>query len=156
MPRVIEGMLSAKGLRFGIVVARFNEFVTERLLSGALDALRRHGTEEENIEVFRVPGAFELPWVAQKLAQQGRFSAIICLGAVIRGETPHFDYVAAQVTRGISQVALECGVPVILGVLTTDTVEQAVDRAGAKSGNRGFEAALSAIEMANLYSQLAE
>ncbi len=147
--RVIEGHLIAQNLKFAIAVSRFNSFITERLLEGAIDCLKRHGCREENITVYRVPGAFELPLVAKKLSQLD-FDAVIVLGAVIRGETPHFDYVAAEVSKGVANVSLESEKPVIFGVLTTDTVEQAIDRAGAKAGNKGWEAALAAIEMANL------
>ncbi len=154
MPKAIEGDLIAQGLKFAIVVSRFNDFITGRLLSGALDALGRHGAAEADIELVRVPGCFEIPAVAQKLAQQKKYQAVICLGAVIRGETPHFDYISAEVVKGVANITLDTGVPVILGVLTTDTVEQAVDRAGGKAGNRGAEAAISAIEMADLYKKL--
>lgn len=149
-----EGDLSAAGLRFAIVVARFNSFVTERLLAGCLDALRRSGATMENVELVKVPGSWEMPVTARTLAGQKRFDAIICLGAVIRGDTPHFDYVAGHAASGLAQVATESGIPVAFGVLTTNTVEQAVDRAGAKSGNKGFDAAMTAIEMANLLRKL--
>jgi 6,7-dimethyl-8-ribityllumazine synthase len=149
-----EGDLSAAGLRFAIVVARFNSFVTDRLLAGCLDALRRSGAAMENIELAKVPGSWEMAPVARELARQKRFDAIICLGAVIRGDTPHFDYVAGQAASGLAQIAAETGVPVAFGVLTTNTVEQAVDRAGAKSGNKGFDAAMTAIEMASLLKKL--
>jgi 6,7-dimethyl-8-ribityllumazine synthase len=154
MPSVIEGDLSAKGLRFAIIVGRFNSFISERLLAGALDALKRSGCVEENIEIVRVPGSWEMPVVARELVKMKRHDAIIALGAVIRGDTPHFDYVAGEMARGLAEVARESGVPVALGVLTTNNVEQAVDRAGAKSGNKGFDAAMSAIEMANLMRRL--
>jgi 6,7-dimethyl-8-ribityllumazine synthase len=155
MPRKsIEGNLSADGLRFAIIVGRFNSFITERLLAGALDALARTGCPKENIEIVRVPGSWEMPVVAGELARAKRHDAIIALGAVIRGDTPHFDYVAGEAARGLAQVAAESGVPIGFGVLTTNTVEQAVDRAGAKSGNKGFDAAMSAIEMANLMRRL--
>jgi 6,7-dimethyl-8-ribityllumazine synthase len=154
MARVIEGKLSGEGLSFGIVVSRFNGFITERLLEGAVDGLVRHGVRDEDIDVWRVPGSFEIPVTAKRLALLDRYAAIICLGAVIRGATPHFDYVAGQVASGVASVALETGVPCIFGILTTDTVEQAIDRAGAKMGNKGWEAALSAIEMANVLAQL--
>ncbi|WP_422447232.1 6,7-dimethyl-8-ribityllumazine synthase [Thermoanaerobacterium sp. DL9XJH110] len=150
MPKIIEAKLSAENLKFGIVVSRFNEFITEKLLEGALDCLVRHGAGEEDIEVVRVPGSFEIPLAAKLLAESGRFDAVICLGAVIRGATPHFDYVASEVSKGIALVALESKVPAIFGVLTTDTIEQAVERAGTKAGNKGWDAALTAIEMANL------
>jgi 6,7-dimethyl-8-ribityllumazine synthase len=148
--KIIEGKLIAEGLKFGIVVARFNEFITSRLLGGALDALKRHGAVEENIEVAWVPGAYEIPLVAQKMAASKKYDAIICLGAVIRGNTPHFDYVCAEVSKGIAQVSLASGLPVSFGVLTTENIEQAVERAGTKAGNKGFDSAVSAIEMANL------
>jgi 6,7-dimethyl-8-ribityllumazine synthase len=151
-----EGDLSASGMRFAIVVARFNSFVTDRLLSGCLDALRRSGGGLENVELVKVPGSWEMPIVVRELARQKRFDAIICLGAVIRGDTPHFDYVAGQAASGLAQIAAETGVPVAFGVLTTNTVEQAVDRAGAKSGNKGFDAAMTAIEMASLLRKLGE
>jgi 6,7-dimethyl-8-ribityllumazine synthase len=154
MPDIIEGELSAKELRFAIIVGRFNSFIGERLLAGALDALTRTGCPEENIEIVRVPGSWEMPVIACELAKAKRHDAIIALGAVIRGDTPHFDYVAGEAARGLAQVAVESGVPVAFGVLTCNTVQQAVDRAGAKSGNKGFDAALSAIEMANLMRRL--
>jgi 6,7-dimethyl-8-ribityllumazine synthase len=150
-----EGDLSAAGLRFAIVAARFNSFITDRLLAGCLDALRRSGGRSENIELVKVPGSWEMPIVVRELARQKRFDAIICLGAVIRGETPHFDYVAGQAAAGLAQIAADTGVPVAFGVLTTNTVEQAVDRAGAKSGNKGFDAAMTAIEMASLLRKIA-
>ncbi len=151
---VIEGDLSAKGLRFALIVGRFNSFISERLLAGALDALKRSGCAEENIEIIRVPGSWEMPVVARELAKAKRHDAIIALGAVIRGDTPHFDYVAGEMARGLAEVARETGVPVGFGVLTTNTVEQAVDRAGVKGGNKGFDAAMTAIEMANLMRRL--
>ena len=155
MPKkVFEGQLAAAGKRFGIVVSRFNDLVTTRLLDGALDCLRRHGADEDEIEVAWVPGSFELPVIARRLAQSGRFHAVLCLGAVVRSDTPHFDYVAGQASRGIAQVSLETGVPVTFGVVTADTVDQAVQRAGVKAGNRGWDAALNAIEMASLMEQL--
>ncbi len=150
MPSERKGELAAKGLRLAIVVSRFNSFITERLLSGALDTLSRAGADDRRIEVVRVPGSFEIPVTAKALAQSGRFDAVITLGCIIRGETQHFDYISAEVTRGIQLAALETGVPMAFGVLTADTLEQAVDRAGAKSGNKGAEVALAAIEMANL------
>ncbi len=150
-----EGMLLGEGLKFGVVVARFNDFITNKLLEGAQDALVRHGVAEEDIEVTWVPGSFEIPLVAQKLAGTKRYDAIICLGAVIRGGTPHFEYVASEVTKGIAQVGLNSGMPVIYGVITADTLEQAIERAGTKSGNKGWDAAVSAIEMANLMKQMA-
>ncbi|MBX5437355.1 MAG: 6,7-dimethyl-8-ribityllumazine synthase [Alicyclobacillaceae bacterium] len=148
--RVWEGNLVGQGLKMAIVVSRFNEFITERLLEGALDALRRHGVADEDMEVVRVPGAFEIPFAVRRTAQSGKYDAVIALGAVIRGATPHFDYVAGEVAKGVAQVALSSDTPAIFGVLTTDTIEQAVERAGTKAGNKGWEAALSAIEMANL------
>jgi 6,7-dimethyl-8-ribityllumazine synthase len=151
---VIEGDLSAKGLRFAIVVGRFNSFISDRLLAGALDALTRSGCAEENVTVVRVPGSWEMPVVARELAQAKRHDAIIALGAVIRGDTPHFDYVAGEMARGLADVARETGVPIGFGVLTTNTVEQAVDRAGVKGGNKGFDTAMTAIEMANLMRRL--
>jgi len=153
-PKITEAELLARDLRFVLVAARFNEFVVEPLVRGALDALKRHGVSEKQIEIVRVPGAFELPIVVRKLAQSQRYDAIITLGAVIRGQTPHFDYVAGECASGISRIALEFGVPVAFGVLTTDTVEQAVDRAGGKAGNKGADCALVAIEMANLLRRL--
>lgn len=151
MTKTIEGKLEAKGLRFGLIVSRFNSFISDRLVEGALDALVRHGAEEDAIQLVRVPGAFEIPVTAKKLAAAGQLDAIICLGAVIRGATPHFDYVSAEVSKGVAAVSLESGLPVVFGVLTTDTIEQAVERAGTKAGNKGFEAAMGAIEMANLF-----
>ncbi len=150
MPVFHDAKLDATGLRVGIVVSRFNGFIAERLLEGALDALIRHGAADGDIAVVRVPGAFEIPLVAQKLAVAGKYDAIICLGAVIRGSTPHFDYVASEVSKGVAQVSLKTGVPVAFGVLTTDSIEQAVERAGTKAGNKGFDAAMTAIETANL------
>ena len=154
MPKVIEGQLTAAGLKFAIVVSRFNGFISERLLGGALDALARTGGQPDDIEVVKVPGSWELPVVVRELARQKRYDAIICLAAVIRGDTPHFDYVAGEAVKGIGHVAAESGVPVAFGVLTCNTLEQAIDRAGAKSGNKGFDAAMSAIEMANLLRSL--
>lgn len=148
--KTYEGQLDAKGLKFGIIISRFNEFISSKLLSGCLDGLNRHGADDKNIDVVWSPGAFELPVLAKKLASGGKYSAVICLGAVIRGGTPHFDYIAAEVSKGIAQVGLDTGVPVIFGVLTTDNLEQAIERAGTKGGNKGFDAALTAIEMANL------
>jgi 6,7-dimethyl-8-ribityllumazine synthase len=150
MFKIIEGKLLAEGKNFALVVSRFNDFVTEKLLSGAFDALTRSGAKAENIDIVKVPGAFEIPLVAKKLAQKGRYHAVICLGAVIRGATPHFDYVSAEVSKGIAQVSLESSIPIIFGVVTTDTLEQAIERAGAKSGNKGWSAAMAAVEMANL------
>ncbi len=156
MPKEIEGALSAKGLRVGIIVSRFNSFITQRLLDGALDALTRSGAADGDLAVARVPGARELPLVAKTMAESGQYDAVICLGAIIRGATPHFDYVAAEASKGIAQVALDTGVPVIFGVLTTDTIEQAVERAGTKAGNRGYDAAMTAFEMASLLKQMGE
>lgn len=150
-----EGHLVATGLRFGIVVSRFNEFITGKLLDGALDALRRHGAAEDDIEVCFVPGAFEIPLVAERLASKGRFNAVICLGTLIRGATPHFEYVSAEVSKGVAKVALDTRVPVIFGVLTTDSIEQAIERAGTKAGNKGWDAAVAAIEMSNLLIRVA-
>jgi 6,7-dimethyl-8-ribityllumazine synthase len=151
MAKIYEGKLLAEGLRFGIVISRFNEFITNKLLSGALDVLNRHGADtEKNVDVAWVPGTFEIPVIASKMAGSGKYDAVICLGAVIRGATPHFDYIAAEVTKGIAQIGLSTGVPTIFGVLTTDNIEQAIERAGTKVGNKGSDAALAAIEMANL------
>jgi 6,7-dimethyl-8-ribityllumazine synthase len=153
-PRIIEGELVVRDLRFGVVIARFNDFVVEPLLRGALDALKRHGATDKQIEIVRVPGAFDLPVVVRKLALSRRYEALITLGAVIRGQTPHFDYVAGECASGLARIALESGVPIAFGVLTTDTMEQAVDRAGGKAGNKGADAALVALEMANLLRRL--
>lgn len=153
MSKNLEGMLQGKGLKFGVVVSRFNEFFTGKLLEGAKDALLRHGVEDEDIEVAWTPGSFEIPLVAQALARSKKYDAVICLAAVIRGGTPHFDYIAAEVTKGIAKVGLDTGLPVIYGVITTDTLEQAIERSGTKAGNKGFDAAVSAIEMANLLRQ---
>ncbi len=153
-PRIIEGELLVRDLRFGVVITRFNDFVVEPLLRGALDALKRHGAADKQIEIVRVPGAFDLPVVARKLALSRRYEALIALGAVIRGQTPHFDYVAGECASGLARIALESGVPIAFGVLTTDTMEQAVDRAGGKAGNKGADAALAALEMANLLRRL--
>ncbi len=150
MAKSYEGMLTGKGLRFAVVISRFNELITARLLEGARDALTRHGVDEKDIDTAWTPGCFEIPLVAQKLAQKGEYDAVICLGAVIRGGTPHFDYIASEVNRGIGKVSLETGLPIAQGIITADTLEQAIQRAGAKEGNRGFAAAVSAIEMANL------
>lgn len=154
MGNVFEGHLTGSGLRFGIVVSRFNELITSKLLGGAQDALRRHGVETNAVDVAWCPGAFEIPLIAQRMAKSGRYDAVICLGAVIRGATPHFDYVANEVSKGIAAAALQTGVPVIFGVLTTDTIEQAIERAGTKAGNKGFEAAVTAIETANLLTAI--
>ena len=156
MAKMIEGQLSAAGLRFAIVVSRFNSFIGERLLAGAQDALARTGGNAEDIEIVKVPGSWEMPVVARELARQQRHDAVICLGAVIRGETPHFDYVAGEAAKGLAHVSLETGVPISFGVLTTNTLEQAIDRAGAKGGNKGYDAAMSAVEMANLMRRLRE
>jgi 6,7-dimethyl-8-ribityllumazine synthase len=153
-PKIIEGELLVRDLRFGVVIARFNDFVVEPLLRGALDALKRHGAADKQIEIVRVPGAFDLPVVVRKLALSRRYEALITLGAVIRGQTPHFDYVAGECASGLARIALESGVPIAFGVLTTDTMEQAVDRAGGKAGNKGADAALTALEMANLLRRL--
>ncbi|MFC4302732.1 6,7-dimethyl-8-ribityllumazine synthase [Cohnella boryungensis] len=150
MSIVYEGHLVSKGLKYAIVVGRFNEFITSKLLGGALDALKRHGAEESEIETAWVPGAFEIPFIAQKLAESGKYDAVITLGAVIRGSTPHFDYVCNEAAKGVAAISLKTGVPTIFGVLTTDSIEQAVERAGTKAGNKGWEAAVTAIEMANL------
>ena len=154
MPKQYEGRLDGSGLRMALVVGRFNSFISERLVDGALDALLRHGVVDGDITVARVPGAFEIPLVARKMAESGKFDAVICLGAVIRGSTPHFDYVSAEVSKGIASVGLASGVPVIFGVLTTDSIEQAIERAGTKAGNKGFDAAMSAIEMVNLLKEI--
>jgi 6,7-dimethyl-8-ribityllumazine synthase len=151
--KMYEGNLVAQQLKFGIIVGRFNEFIGGKLLGGALDALKRHGVEESEIEIAWVPGAFEIPLAAKKMAKSNKYDAVICLGAVIRGSTPHFDYVSGEVTKGIASVSLETEVPVIFGVLTTDTIEQAIERAGTKAGNKGYDAAVTAIEMANLLKQ---
>lgn len=153
MAKLYEGMLLGEGLKIGIVISRFNEFITNKLLGGAMDALVRHGVKESDIEVAWTPGAFEIPLAAKSMAAKG-YDAVICLGAVIRGATPHFDYVSAEVTKGVAQVSLSTGMPVIFGVLTTDSIEQAIERAGTKAGNKGFEAAVSAIEMANLLKSI--
>jgi len=154
MAKVIEGKLTAKGVTFGIVVSRFNDFINSRLLDGALDALNRHGAEDKNILIVKVPGSFEIPLMAKKLADSGNYNAVICLGAVIRGATPHFEYVSAEVTKGIANVTLDTGIPVSFGILTTDNIEQAIERAGTKSGNKGWDAALAAIEMVNVLKEV--
>lgn len=151
--KTIQGNLNVDKLRFGIIVARFNEFIGSKLLSGAMDALIRHGAEKDLIEMAWVPGAFEIPLIAKLMAKSGKYDAIICLGAIIRGNTPHFDFVASEVTKGIAMVSLETEVPVSFGILTTDNIEQAIERAGAKAGNKGFDAAMTAIEMANLMKE---
>jgi len=154
MGRIIEGKLTAKGMKVALVCSRFNHFITDRLEEGAKDALARHEADEQDIDVIRVPGAFELPMVASRAAKSGKYDAVICLGAVVRGSTPHFDYVASEAAKGIAMAGMESGVPVIFGVLTTDTLEQAIERAGTKGGNKGWSAAMSAIEMANLLKQM--
>ena len=154
MPKIMEGQLTAAGKRFGIVVSRFNELICRKLLEGSLDCLTRHGADANQIEIPWVPGAFEIPAAAKKMAQSGKYDAIICLGAVIRGATPHFEYISAEVTKGIAQVSMESGLPVAYGVITPDTLEQALERAGSKAGNKGWDAALSAIEMADLFTQI--
>ncbi|BCJ85802.1 6,7-dimethyl-8-ribityllumazine synthase [Effusibacillus dendaii] len=154
MAQVFEGNLIGTGLKIGIVVGRFNEFISSKLLSGALDALKRHGVDEDAVSVAWVPGAFEIPLIAQKMAASNKYDAVITLGAVIRGSTPHFDYVCAEVSKGVASVSLKTGVPTIFGVLTTDTIEQAIERAGTKAGNKGWEAAATAIEMANLTKRI--
>jgi 6,7-dimethyl-8-ribityllumazine synthase len=154
MGHTYEGHLVSEGLRYGIVIGRFNEFITAKLLGGALDGLKRHGAKDEEVEVAWVPGAFEIPLAAQRMAQSGKYDAVITLGAVIRGSTPHFDYVCAEVSKGVAGINMKTGVPTIFGVLTTDSIEQAVERAGTKAGNKGWDAAVTAIEMANLLKQL--
>ena len=154
MPRMHEGKLNAQGKRFALVVSRFNDLVTTRLLDGALDCLQRHGAVDEDVEVAWVPGAFELPVVAQKMAQTGRFDVVTCLGCIVRSDTPHFDYVAGESSKGIARVGLDTGVPITFGVITADTVDQAVQRAGVKSGNRGWDAGMNAVEMASLMSAI--
>ena len=154
MSNVIEGHLDAGGLRFGLVVSRFNSFICDRLVEGAVDALVRHGADAGQIDIAKVPGAFELPLAAQRMAQSGRYDALICLGAVIRGSTPHFDYVSSEVSKGIAHVSLDTGVPVAFGVLTTDTIEQAIERAGTKAGNKGFDAAMTVIETVNVFREI--
>lgn len=154
MPREISGALNAAGFKFAIIASRWNDLVVSRLVGGALDALTRLGASDEDLIICRVPGSFEIPLTCKKLAQSGKYDAIICLGAVIRGETPHFDYISAEVTKGIAQVSLDTGVPVSYGIITADTVDQAIDRAGMKAGNKGFEAAMSAVELVNLYKGL--
>jgi len=150
MPKTLDANLMADGKKFGLVVSRFNDFITDRLVGGAVDALTRCGTKDEDIEIVKVPGAFEIPLVAKKMAQKKRYDAIICLGAVIRGATPHFDYVSAEVSKGIAQVSIDSEIPVIFGIITADTLEQAIERAGTKAGNKGWSAAMAAVEMANL------
>jgi 6,7-dimethyl-8-ribityllumazine synthase len=150
MPKIIEGNFAAKGFRFGVIVSRFNSFISDRLLEGAIDTLARHGADVEQLTIVKVPGAFEIPLIAKKMAGSGKYDALICLGAVIRGGTPHFEYISSEMTKGIALVSLETGLPIAFGVLTTDSVEQAIERAGTKAGNKGVEAAMSAIEMVNL------
>jgi 6,7-dimethyl-8-ribityllumazine synthase len=150
MPKIVEANLIAEGKKFAIVVSRFNDFITERLVGGAVDALVRCGGKDDDIDIVKVPGAFEIPLIAKKMAQKKKYDAVICLGAVIRGATPHFDYVSAEVSKGIAMVSIESEIPVIFGIITTDTLEQAIERAGAKAGNKGFSAAMAAVEMANL------
>jgi 6,7-dimethyl-8-ribityllumazine synthase len=154
MARHIEGNLLAEGLRLGIVVSRWNHFICDRLVEGALDAIRRHGGDDENVDIVFVPGAFELPMASKKLCQSGRYDAVIVIGVLIRGSTPHFDYIAAEATKGIAQASMDSGVPVSFGLITTDTIEQAIERAGTKAGNKGHEAAMAAVEMANLFKAL--
>jgi 6,7-dimethyl-8-ribityllumazine synthase len=154
MPKIVEGKIVAKGMKFGIVVSRFNDFISGRLIEGAIDTLMRAGADEKDIVIYKVPGAFELPLTAKKLAKTTRFDAIICLGAIIRGATPHFEYISAEVSKGIASVGLETEIPVVFGVLTTDTIEQAIERAGTKSGNKGADAAMSAIEMVDLFKKI--
>jgi 6,7-dimethyl-8-ribityllumazine synthase len=154
MSKVIKGMLDAKGKNFGIVISRFNEFTTQKLLDGALDCLKRHGSDDERITTVWVPGSFEIPYAAQRMAESKNYDAIICLGTVIRGQTPHFDYIAAEVAKGIARISQETGTPTIFGVITADNLEQAIERAGTKAGNKGWDAALSAIEMVKLFEQI--
>jgi len=154
MPKILEGKISAEGFRFAIIVSRFNDFISSRLMEGAMDALKRHGATDDQVTLVKVPGAFEIPLSAKKLAESGEYDAIICLGAVIRGSTPHFEYVAAEVSKGIASVSLESKIPVTFGVLTTDNLEQAIERAGSKTGNKGWDAAMAAMEMVNLFKEL--
>jgi 6,7-dimethyl-8-ribityllumazine synthase len=154
MPNIIEAKLLAQGKRFALVASRFNDFITDRLVSGAIDALVRSGADDSDIDLVKVPGAFEIPLVAKKMCQKGTYDAVICLGAVIRGATPHFEYVSYEVTKGVAQVSLESVIPVILGVVTTDSIEQAIERAGSKAGNKGWQAAIAAVEMANLMEDI--
>jgi 6,7-dimethyl-8-ribityllumazine synthase len=150
-PKIHQGRLNADGFRFALVASRWNDFLTSRLVEGALDALERLGADEKAVELFRVPGSFEIPLLARKLAASGKWDAVVCLGTIIRGETPHFEYIAGEVTKGIAQAGMETDVPVVYGIVTADTLEQAIDRAGVKAGNKGFEAAMSAVELVNLY-----
>jgi 6,7-dimethyl-8-ribityllumazine synthase len=154
-PVTHQGRLNAEGFRFALVSSRWNDFLTARLVEGALDALERLGADEKSVELFKVPGSFEIPLLARKLAAAGKYDAVICLGTIIRGQTPHFEYIAGEVTKGIAQAGMETGVPVIYGIVTADTLEQAIDRAGVKAGNKGFEAAMSAVELVNLYKEVA-
>ena len=154
MPRIFQGFLRGEGFKFGIIVSRFNDFITSRLLEGCLDALERNGVRDDDIDIFKVPGSFEIPYVAKKLALGKRYDSVICLGTIIRGATPHYEYIAAEVTKGIANTALETGVPIILGVLTTENIEQAIERAGTKIGNKGWDAAIAALEMVNLYREM--
>jgi 6,7-dimethyl-8-ribityllumazine synthase len=154
MPKILEGIISAEGFKFAIVVSRFNDFISSKLVEGAMDALKRHGATEDSVTLVKVPGAFEIPVAAKRLAAKGGFDAIICVGAVIRGATPHFDYVASEVAKGIAVVSLESNIPLAFGVLTTDNLEQAIERAGSKSGNKGWDAAMAAMEMASLFKNL--
>ena len=153
-PKVHQGLLTATGFRFAIIVARWNDFLTSKLTEGAIDALERLGADENSVEIFKIPGAFEIPLTAQRVAQSGKFDAVICIAVVIRGETPHFDYVAGEAAKGVTNASLQTGVPVLFGVVTTDTLEQAINRAGVKAGNKGFEAAMSAVELVNLYQTM--
>ena len=152
--KVVEGELQAKGLKFGIVMSRFNDFITSKLLEGAVDALVRHGAKEDDIDIMKVPGSFEIPMIAKRMALKGVYNAIICIGTVIRGSTPHFEYIAAEVSKGIATASMETGVPIAFGVITSDTIEQAVERAGTKNGNKGWDAAITAIEMAQLLKKI--
>ncbi|MCF8069047.1 MAG: 6,7-dimethyl-8-ribityllumazine synthase [Desulfobacterales bacterium] len=154
MPNYIEAKLQAEGKKFAIVVSRFNDFITDRLVGGAMDALVRSGASDEDVDIVKVPGAFEIPFLAKKMAEKGKYDAVICLGAVIRGATPHFDYVSAEVSKGVAMAGMDTGVPVIFGVITTDTIEQAIERAGTKAGNKGWDSAISAVEMANLMAEV--
>ncbi len=155
-PKIHQGRLSAEGFRFAVVASRWNDFLTSRLVEGALDALERLGAEEKSVELFKVPGSFEIPLLARKVAATGKWDAVICVGTIIRGQTPHFEYIAAEVTKGIAQAGMETDVPVVYGIVTADTLEQAIDRAGVKAGNKGFEAAMSAVELVNLYQVISD
>jgi 6,7-dimethyl-8-ribityllumazine synthase len=152
--KIIEGELQAKGLKFGVIVSRFNDFITNKLLDGALDVLLRHGAKEEDIDIIKVPGSFEIPMVARRLALKRTYNALICLGTIIRGATPHFEYIAAEVSKGIASASMETGLPIAFGIITSDTIEQAIERAGTKSGNKGWDAAITAIEMSQLLKKL--